>query len=168
VAKTVAARAGLIAQFQAHSMERAYVAIAVGQLPDSLVIDSLHGRHPTDRKRFSGRVTRGKRAVTHVRVLERLHEASLVECRLETGRTHQIRMHLSEAGHALLGDPLYGPARAPRDLLLQAAAQDLGRQALHAKLLGFDHPCTGAHLRFEAEVPDDFARAVAQLRKASV
>ena len=168
VAKTVAARAGLIAQFQAHSMERAYVAIAVGQLPDSLTIDSLHGRHPTDRKRFSGRVTRGKRAVTHVRVLERLHEASLVECRLETGRTHQIRVHLSEAGHALLGDPLYGHARAPRDLLLQAAAQSLGRQALHAKLLGFDHPCTGAHLRFEAEVPDDFARSVAQLRKTSV
>lgn len=165
VAKTVAARAGLVAQFQAHSLERAYLAIAIGQLPEALTLDTLHGRHPTDRKRFSGRVTRGKRAVTHVSLLERLHEASLVECRLETGRTHQIRVHLSEAGHALLGDPLYG--RTPREPLLAAAAESLGRQALHARLLGFVHPCSGVHMRFEAEPPEDFAQTVKRLRKAS-
>ena len=165
VAKTVAARAGLVAQFQSHSLERAYLAIAQGKLPESLTLDTLHGRHPTDRKRFSGRVTRGKRAVTHVRTLERLHEASLVECTLETGRTHQIRVHLSEAGHALLGDPLYG--RAPRDPQLLAAATLLGRQALHARMLGFDHPCSGVHLRFEAPPPADFKRALEQLRKSS-
>ncbi|MET0390785.1 MAG: RluA family pseudouridine synthase [Polyangiales bacterium] len=163
IAKTMAARAGLIAQFQSHRLERAYVAIAVGAPPEAWTLDTLHGRHPTDRKRFTGRVTQGKRAITHVRVLERLQHASLIECRLETGRTHQIRMHLSEAGHPLLADPVYGrPAREPR--LLEAATA-LGRQALHARSLGFEHPTSGQWLHFEAPPPEDFETALATLRR---
>jgi 23S rRNA pseudouridine1911/1915/1917 synthase len=164
VAKTVAARAGLIAQFQAHDLERAYVAIALGHPSEAFTIDTLHGRHPTDRKRFSSRVREGKRAVTHVRVLERLHASSLIECRLETGRTHQIRMHLAEAGHALLADPVYG--RTSSDARLTLAAAAIGRQALHARTLGFRHPVSGEPLRFEAAPPEDFERALAELRLA--
>jgi 23S rRNA pseudouridine1911/1915/1917 synthase len=164
VAKTVAARAGLIAQFQAHDLERAYVAIALGHPSEAFTIDTLHGRHPTDRKRFSSRVREGKRAVTHVRVLERLHASSLMECRLETGRTHQIRMHLAEAGHALLADPVYG--RTSSDARLTLAAAAIGRQALHARTLGFRHPVSGEPLRFEAAPPEDFERALAELRLA--
>lgn len=164
VAKTMAAREGLIAQFQAHDLERAYLAIALGSVPDHASFDTLHGRHPTDRKRFTGRVTQGKRAVTHVRVLERLHQAALVECRLETGRTHQIRMHLSEAGYPLLADPVYG--RTARDPRLTAAAEAIGRQALHARLLGFRHPSSGEALHFEAPAPADFMAALQVLRDA--
>ncbi|MEY4576438.1 MAG: hypothetical protein RL701_1141 [Pseudomonadota bacterium] len=163
VAKTVVAREGLIAQFQAHRLERAYWAIALGAVRDAWKFETTHGRHPTDRKRFTGRLAQGKRAVTHVRVLEPLHEATLVECRLETGRTHQIRVHLSEAGHALLADTLYGkPAREER---LREASEAIGRQALHARTLGFQHPVTGEALLFEAPPPADFLRALAVLRE---
>jgi len=165
VAKTVPAREGLIAQFQAHRLERAYQAIALGEPPASFTLETTHARHPTDRKRFTGRAPHGKRAVTHVRVIERLYRASLVECTLETGRTHQIRVHLSEAGHPLLADSLYG--RAPHDPQLLAAAEAIGRQALHARLLGFEHPVSGEHLRFEAPLPADFGRALELLRHAS-
>jgi 23S rRNA pseudouridine1911/1915/1917 synthase len=162
IAKTVAARAGLIGQFQAHRLERAYWAIALGAPDPAFTIDTLHARHTTDRKRFTSRLPHGKRAVTHVRVLERLHAASLVECRLETGRTHQIRVHMSEAGFPLLADPLYG--HASRDERLKAAATAIGRQALHARTLGFLHPATGERVRFEAEPPQDFMRALELLR----
>ena len=164
VAKTVAARAGLIEQFQAHSLERSYRAIALGTLPAARTFETTHARHPVDRKRFTGRLARGKRAVTHIRVLEQLDGAALVECKLETGRTHQIRMHLSEAGFPLLADKLYGrPARDPR---MRAAAEVIGRQALHAQVLGFEHPVTAEALRFEAPAPDDFMRALTLLRRA--
>jgi 23S rRNA pseudouridine1911/1915/1917 synthase len=165
VAKTVPAREGLIAQFQAHQLERAYQAIALGAPPAVFSLATTHGRHPTDRKRFTGRLAQGKRAVTHVRVIERLHEASLIECTLETGRTHQIRMHLSEAGHPLLADALYG--RSVRDPRLVAATTAIGRQALHARLLGFEHPVSGEHLRFEAPLPADFVAALEVLRARS-
>jgi 23S rRNA pseudouridine1911/1915/1917 synthase len=164
VAKTVAARAGLIEQFQAHSLERAYCAIALGNLPARQTFETTHARHPVDRKRFTGKLARGKRALTHVRVLEQLEGAAYIECRLETGRTHQIRMHLSEAGFPILADKLYG--RSTRDVRLQAAAEAIGRQALHAQLLGFQHPCTGEAMRFEAPAPADFLRALAWLRNA--
>ena len=163
VAKTVAAREGLIAQFQAHRLERAYVAIALGSPTALTTFDTTHARHPTDRKRFTGRLAQGKRAITHVRVLERLHMASLIECRLETGRTHQIRMHLSEAGHPLLADALYG--RAAREARLVAAESAIGRQALHARTLGFIHPTTQEPMRFEAAPPADFMRALELLRE---
>jgi 23S rRNA pseudouridine1911/1915/1917 synthase len=165
VAKTVAAREGLIAQFQAHDLERAYVAIVQGQPQSVFSLDTLHGRHPVDRKRFSTRVTRGRRAVTHVRVLESLHASSLVECRLETGRTHQIRVHLAEHGYPVLADPMYG--RSSRDPRVARAAELVGRQALHARTLGFRHPITAERMLFEAPPPADFETALAHLRGAT-
>ena len=162
VAKTAAAREGLIAQFQAHDLERSYVAIAVGRPAERFTLDTWHARHPVDRKRFTTRGDSGKRAITHVRVLEPLPGASLIECRLETGRTHQIRVHLAEHGFPLLADTLYG--RPPRDPLLVRAAEAIGRQALHARTLGFRHPISGDRLHFEAEPPADFQRALEQLR----
>src|SRR5207248_1065377 len=111
VARTAQARESLKKQFSAHTVERIYDAIVVGPLPDRVTYDTAYGRHPTDRLRFTSKPRAGgKRAVTHVRVVERMAKGSvaLVECRLETGRTHQIRVHLSEHGAPLLGDPLYG------------------------------------------------------------
>ncbi len=164
IARTAPAREALMEAFAAHRIERAYLAIATGAPPSSITYETLHGRHPRDRKRFSTRVTRGKRAVTHVELLERLHGAALVRCTLETGRTHQIRVHLADHGYALLGDPVYG--KTPKDPRVRAAAQALGRQALHAAVLGFTHPTTGAPLRFETPPPADFQRALSALRTA--
>ena len=162
VARSEAAREGLIAQFKRHDLERSYLALAAGHPAQRQRIETLHGRHPVDRKRFTARVTEGKRAVTELEVLERLHGASLVRCTLETGRTHQIRVHLSELGHPLLADSVYGkPARDPK---VRAAEQAIGRQALHAQVLGFIHPVTGERLRFSVEPPLDFARALSELR----
>lgn len=162
VARTTAAREGLMQAFAEHAIERAYLAIATGHPPERATYDTLHGRHPRDRKRFTTRVARGKRAVTHVEVLERLHGAALVRCTLETGRTHQIRVHLAEHGFPLLGDPVYG--RPPKDPRVRAAASALGRQALHAAVLGFTHPTRGRPLRFETPPPADFQRALSALR----
>jgi len=162
VARTAVAREALKKMFAAHELERVYDAIAVGTLPDRKTFDTLHGRHPTDRKKFTSRTREGKRAVTHVQVVERFAHAVRVECRLETGRTHQIRVHLAEANAPLLGDALYG--KPPRDPKVRAIGEELGRQALHARLLAFPHPITGKKLRFEAPWPEDFARAVAALR----
>jgi 23S rRNA pseudouridine1911/1915/1917 synthase len=161
VARTASAREALKAQFQSHSIERAYEAIVVGRA-EARTLSTMHGRHPRDRLRFTTHVARGKRAVTHVRVLAALRGATHVECTLETGRTHQIRVHLSESGTPVLGDPLYG--RPPRDLEVRGVAERLGHQALHARLLGFVHPVTGQRVRFEAAPPADFAEALAALR----
>jgi len=165
VAKDDRTREGLKAQLADHSVERAYLAITVGT-PASGTIATLHARDPKSRLRFTSRTTEGKTAVTHLRVLERLAggRAAYLECRLETGRTHQIRVHLSEqAKTPLLADAVYGgrPSMAPD---LAAIASALGRQALHAALLGFVHPVTGEELRFEAAPPPDFAEALAALR----
>ncbi|MDQ3035485.1 MAG: RluA family pseudouridine synthase [Myxococcota bacterium] len=162
VARTPAAREGLMKHFAKHDLERSYLAIAIGLHPAHADYDTLHGRHPHDRKRFTTQVTRGKRARTTVDRLEALHGATLVRCRLETGRTHQIRVHLAEHGHPLLGDPVYG--RPPRDLRVRAIADALGRQALHAAVLGFAHPITAAPLRFETPLPPDLQRALDALR----
>lgn len=161
VAKTERARAGLIAQFQSHSIEREYVAIALGAIAAPMRIETLHGRDPNDRKKFTSRVREGKTAITNVEPIAALHHATLVRCRLETGRTHQIRMHLAERGHSIVGDPVYG--RTSRDPIVRAAAEALGRQALHARLLGFGHPDGGRAMRFEADVPEDFRLAQAAL-----
>ncbi len=163
VARTAEAREGLMRLFAAHDIERAYLAIATGAMKQpTTTYDTLHGRHPVHRKRFSSKVDRGKRAVTHVERLESLHGATLVRCTLETGRTHQIRVHLADAGFAVLGDPVYGGVR--KDPRLRAAAEALGRQALHAAVLGFVHPITGATMRFEREPPEEYQAALAALR----
>jgi 23S rRNA pseudouridine1911/1915/1917 synthase len=161
VARNVEARERLKLQFQEHSIDRVYVAIVVGAA-QSRTFSTLHGRHPGDRIRFTTRVRRGKRAVTHVTVIAAFESATLVECTLETGRTHQIRVHLSESGTPVLGDPLYG--RPPRSSQLRDAAERLGHQALHARLLGLVHPRTGERLTFEAPPPEDFSAAAAALR----
>ena len=162
IARSAAAKDGLVKRFQAHDIERSYLAIVVGHPPAEVTWETLHGRHPRDRKKLSSKVTRGKRAVTHLAVIERLHGSALVRCTLETGRTHQIRVHCADHGFPILGDPVY--ARRPKDPRLAAAADALGRQALHAAVLGFTHPVTGAPLRFESEPPEDFTAALRALR----
>jgi 23S rRNA pseudouridine1911/1915/1917 synthase len=164
VARTAAAREQLKKQLSAHTMLREYEAIAIGDVKTTLHA-TLHGRHPTDRLRFSSRVKEGKRAVTRVAVIARFGLATHVRCALETGRTHQIRVHLAESGNPILGDTLYGGV--PRDRGLASLAQALGHQALHARLLGFVHPRTQELLRFEAPLPQDFAEVLATLSDVS-
>ena len=161
VAKTELAREGLIGLFSKHDIEREYVAIAQGVIPGPLRIETLHGRDPHDRKKFTSRVREGKVAITHIQPLTKLTGATLVRCTLETGRTHQIRMHLAEHGHSIIGDPVYG--RPSKDLAVRAISEQIGRQALHARVLGFKHPATGAPVRFVAEPPADFQVALAAL-----
>jgi 23S rRNA pseudouridine1911/1915/1917 synthase len=161
VTRDEATREGLSAQFAAHSIERVYEAICLGLPPAQVSYETLIGRHPTDRKRFTTKVRRGKRAVTHVTRIQTLAGAALVQCRLETGRTHQIRVHLADHGFPLLGDATYG--KPSKDALLRDVGSELGRQALHARVLGFVHPITTEALRFEVPPPADFARALARL-----
>jgi 23S rRNA pseudouridine1911/1915/1917 synthase len=163
VARTAHARERLKEQFAAHTIERAYDALALGDVTRTRH-DTLHGRHRSDRVRFTSRVHEGRRAVTEVEVLERFGgRATYVRCRLETGRTHQIRVHMAESGTPILGDPLYG--RSPVDEAMRAIAEALGHQALHARVLGFVHPATGETMRFEAPLPEDFERALGELRR---
>jgi 23S rRNA pseudouridine1911/1915/1917 synthase len=163
VAKDEPTLAGLVAAWKDKSItEREYVAVcAPAPKLDGGVIRTLYGRHPVDRKRFSSKVKDGKPAVTHWRVVERLgHGAALVRLRLETGRTHQIRVHLSDAGSPLVGDAMYGRRyEGP----LADAATAMGRQALHAARLGFTHPITLERLVFETPPPADFAALLAAL-----
>jgi 23S rRNA pseudouridine1911/1915/1917 synthase len=154
VARTPSAREALKAQFQTHSIDRAYEAVVVGEAK-SCTIATLYGRHPRSRLKFTSRVDRGKSAVTHVRALALLDGATHVECTLETGRTHQIRVHMAETGHPVLGDPLYAPP--PADPRVRAVASGLGHQALWAKRLGFRHPRSGALVTFESRQPKEFA-----------
>ena len=168
VARNANAHAALAADFARRDIERFYAAIALGKVRDDrIVIDTLYGRHPRDRKRFSGRVSEGKRAITEVDVIARSALCSLVRCRLQTGRTHQIRAHLSERGHPIAGDALYGGIRphpkTPRTVGEAAALRKLPRMALHAYRLGFRHPCTGEWLRFTQPWPDDLGPTATEL-----
>ncbi len=167
VSKSATVLLALQRRFAVHDIERAYLAVCLGRLrQDRVTLDTPHARHPRDRKRFTGRVPEAKaqdarRAVTHVEVVATSHLASLVRCRLETGRTHQIRMHLAERGNPIAGDALYGGTRnhpkTPKTLPEIAALSRLRRQALHAAVLGFVHPVTGETLRFTAPLPPDMA-----------
>jgi len=161
-AKSEAAHLGLAAQFAAHGrdgrLERSYLAVVWGRpYPEKGQISGNIGRSGANRKAFAVVASGGKTAITHYAVLRPLGtSASLVRCRLETGRTHQIRVHLAHLGHPLLGDPVYGLRRAgTRPPVAVAAAKTLKRQALHAATLGFHHPVNGRVLRFESNVPND-------------
>lgn len=155
VAKTDVAHEGLARQFAAHTIERRYLAI-VGGVPRMAegCVDAPLARSAHDRKKIAiVKESRGKRAVTHWKRLEVLRDAALVECRLETGRTHQVRVHMASIGHPLLGDPVYGRGKSVhRDLLNEL---DFHRQALHATGLGFIHPVTKARLSFQSALPSD-------------
>ncbi len=188
VAKSDAAHHGLAAQFEAHSVERYYNAVVYG-VPDAndprlrgirgvsfepgniLKLTTQLARHKTDRQKQAVLFSGGRHAVTRARVVERFGapaSVALVECWLETGRTHQIRVHLAHAGHGLIGDPVYGgkrklPAKALSQEALDAV-QAFGRQALHAAVLGFIHPISKEKLRFEADLPTDMGDLLAALR----
>lgn len=189
VAKTDSAHQGLAAQFAAHSVERYYRALCYGvpaasdprlrgirgasfEAGNILRLTTQLARHRTDRQRQAVLFQGGRHAVTRVRIVEPFGTppvAALVECWLETGRTHQIRVHLAHAGHGLIGDPTYGGRRKlPAKALSPAAAlavQAFPRQALHAAVLGFVHPVTGADLRFEAPLPADMTALIDTLRQ---
>ena len=169
VAKTDAAHEGLARQFADHSIERAYLAVVAGlPLPRSGTVQGWIGRSDHDRKKMAvlhELNKRGKHAVTHFRTLEVFAGAALVECRLETGRTHQVRVHMASIGHPLLGDPVYG--RTPPRLRPILTQLHFARQALHAAVLGFIHPVTGAQLRFESTLPADMTGLLVELRSNS-
>lgn len=164
VAKSDAAHEGLARQFKHHSIERAYLAICAGHpRPSEGTIRGRIGRSDRNRKKMAvlpPDSSRGKHAVTHYKTLKLLDESALIECRLETGRTHQVRVQLASIGHPLLGDPLYGST--PRHLRAVLARLGFGRQALHAAILGFEHPVTGEKLRFSSEMPSDMAELIDQ------
>ncbi|MBM7117143.1 RluA family pseudouridine synthase [Archangium primigenium] len=164
VAKHETALVALQKAFKTRTVEKTYLALVHG-VPKAAQarIETLYGRHPVNRQRFTGKVKEGKPALTDYRVLESFDGAALVEVDLLTGRTHQIRVHLSEAGHPLLGDTLYGAGRKPKGQGAEAQAI-VGRQALHAWKLAFPHPRTGKVLRLEAPLPPDFTAALKVLR----
>ncbi len=173
VAKTANTLKKLARAFAGHEVQRRYAAVCLGRFRhDRLTIETLHGRHPKHRKRFSGRVEDGKPAITHLHCLARSTLCSLLVCRLETGRTHQIRVHLSERGHPIAGDELYGGVRNhPKTSLTKpelALLRRLERQALHAYALGFEHPQTDQQLHFELPWPDDLRPLVEGLFEASI
>ena len=157
VCKNDMAHQGLAEQLAVHSITRRYRAVVQGNLKENTgTIEGTIGRHPTDRKKMTMNVKNGKPAVTHYQVLERLNGYTYVECRLETGRTHQIRVHMAAIGHPLLGDELYGPKKCP--------VKNLQGQTLHAMVLGFQHPGTKTYMEFTAPLPEYFQNLLKKLK----
>lgn len=139
-----------------HDINRIYIAVAEGIITaDRGTVDAPIGRHPVDRKKMAVNLKNGRRAVTHFKVLERFADTTLLELRLETGRTHQIRVHMSYIGHPLVGDNVYGRKKQK---------YDFEGQALHAGTLGFIHPGTGEYVEYKAEPPEEFERLIERLR----
>lgn len=163
VTKSDKAHDGLARQFKDHSIERLYAAIVYGHpLPGTGTVDAWLGRSDADRKKMAvHREGRGKHAVTHYRTVERLRDAAMVECRLETGRTHQVRVHMHHIGHPLIGDPVYGRERKGFKSILETLG--FKRQALHAKSLGFIHPVTDERLMFQSALPADMQELLSLL-----
>ena len=159
VAKTPPAQTALVRQLQKRSVERIYHALAAKDIAQAGDVDAPIGRHPIHRTRMAV-VPGGRQARTYYRPLERFGCATLLECRLETGRTHQIRVHLAAIGHPLLGDPVYGPRQESEAERITG----LKRQGLHARRLALDHPVSGKRMRFRAELPADLKTALAALR----
>lgn len=138
-------------QLKAHTVNRKYIAVVHGSLPhDQGTIDAPIGRDPKDRKLFAVNTRSGKRAVTHFRVLQRFPAYTVLELQLETGRTHQIRVHMKFIGHPLVGDPVYGRSKGV----------SMNGQALHAEVLGFEHPASGEYMEFKAPLPDDMKHVI--------
>jgi 23S rRNA pseudouridine1911/1915/1917 synthase len=167
VARTLQAQAALVEQLSARGVHRQYLAVVVGALVSGGTVDAPIDRHPRDRIRMAVRED-GREAVTHYRLRERFRAHTALECRLETGRTHQIRVHMAHIRHPIVGDPLYGgPLKLPRGATdaLVAALRGFQRQALHAETLEFAHPATGEPVRCSAPVPDDMLALMATLRE---
>lgn len=172
VAKNDAAHHHLSKQFAAKTVQRTYCALIWGlpQKDEDTIIQPV-GRDPSDRKKMAVvKEGRGKPAITHYKVLKRYDHLSLVDVTLETGRTHQIRVHLSWQGHPVLGDPgysgnavRYGPNTGSRKAMFQNIFSELGRQCLHARSLGFEHPVTGEWLQFSSPIPDDMKKAIEKI-----
>lgn len=159
VAKNDKAHLSLAEQIKEHSVSRKYIALVHGIIQESKgLVDAPIGRDPRDRKRMAVVTKNSKEAVTRYVVSERFQDYTLTECSLETGRTHQIRVHMAYAGHPVAGDPLYGPRKNPLGL---------NGQALHAYLLGFKHPSTGEYIEFKAELPAYYERLLGELREKS-
>lgn len=156
VAKNDVAHQSLAEQLAKHTITRKYNAIVFnGFQEDEGTVDQPIGRNPLDRKKMAITHKHSRHAVTHYRVLERLGQFTLIEAQLETGRTHQIRVHMTHIGHPLLGDLVYGPKKQPFRL---------DGQALHARVLGFEHPTTGEYMEFEAPLPDSFLEVLKRLK----
>jgi 23S rRNA pseudouridine1911/1915/1917 synthase len=156
VAKTLEAQTDLVRQLQAHTVAREYLAVAHGRVARSGKVEAPIGRHPVKRTRMAV-VARGRHALTHYEVLERYAEATLLRCRLETGRTHQIRVHLNSIGHPLVGDPAYGKRHS---------RIEFGRQALHAEKLALVHPLSRRERTWRADPPADMQQLIERLREA--
>jgi 23S rRNA pseudouridine1911/1915/1917 synthase len=155
-AKNDKAHQSLAEQLKAHTVTRKYIAIVHGVVNHDLgTVDAPIGRHPIQRLKMAVVKSGGRHAVTHFAVLERFKGYTLLECKLETGRTHQIRVHMDFIGHPLAGDPVYGPKRT----------LDIAGQALHAQVLGFSHPNSGEYMEFSSELPADMMRLIEQLRQ---
>ena len=167
VARTLPAHTGLVAQLAAREVHRQYLAVVVGALVSGGTADAAIDRHPRDRLRMAVRED-GKDAVTHYRLRERFRAHTALECRLETGRTHQIRVHMQHQRHPIVGDPLYGgPLKLPKGATeaLAAGLRGFKRQALHAEVLEFAHPVGGAPVRVEAPLPADMVGLLRILRE---
>ena len=157
VCKNDKAHQSLSEQLKVHSIRRIYVAIVHGNIKeDSGTVNAPIGRHPTDRKKMSTHCKNGRDAVTHYKVLERFGDYTYIQCELETGRTHQIRVHMASIGHPLVGDEVYGPKKCP--------FKGLQGQTLHARTLGIIHPTTGKYLEVNAPLPEYFIELLDRLR----
>lgn len=170
IAKTLQAHNSLVSQLQARTVTREYHAIVVGVLTAGGTVDEPIGRHHIDRKRMSVSQT-GKPAVTHYRVEQRFRAHTHIRCKLETGRTHQIRVHMAYIRHPLIGDPVYGGRFKFAKGMSEAcreAIQNFKRQALHASVLGFEHPSTGEQVCWEVPLPEDMQRLLEQLAQDTI
>jgi 23S rRNA pseudouridine1911/1915/1917 synthase len=165
IAKTLQAHNSLVEQLQAREIHREYQAVTIGRMTAGGTVDEPIGRHPVDRKRFAVRET-GKTAITHYRVIERFQRHTFIQVKLETGRTHQIRVHMEHIHYPLLGDPVYaGRFRLPPDCSeqLQEVLRSFKRQALHAAKLGLIHPVSQEYCEWQAELPDDMSLLIKAL-----
>lgn len=166
VARTAEAHNHLVDQLQKRAFDREYIALVHGEIVAGSIIDKPIGRHLQHRKKMAV-VESGKEAITHYRVVEKFADFTLVRVKLETGRTHQIRVHFSHMKHPLVGDPLYGVRNLRPKAMSEAFAKTLDgfeRQALHARLLGLDHPKIGERISWECEIPEDFVGLLNAIR----